>query len=284
VSNRSGVLYVVATPIGNLGDLSPRAVRVLGEVDLIAAEDTRHTGHLLAHFGISTPMVSVHEHNELEVLDRLLERLHRGESIALVSDAGTPLISDPGFPLVRAAHAAGLRVSPVPGPCALVCALSGSGLPTDRFVFEGFLPRTTDRRRARLAELADEPRTLVFYESRHRASVTLGDLARVLGEDRPALLARELTKLHESLISDTLGALRHLVAHDADQRRGEMVLVVAGRARRAGSGAHLDAEQVLRVLLEELPLKPAAALAARLTGEKKNRLYQLALQWRRSDD
>jgi 16S rRNA (cytidine1402-2'-O)-methyltransferase len=252
-------------------------------VDLIAAEDTRHTRPLLAHFGIATPMVAVHEHNELDVLDRLLGRLEGGESIALVSDAGTPLISDPGFPLVRAAHARGLRVSPVPGPSALVCALSSSGLPTDRFVFEGFLPRTADKRKRRLAELADEFRTLVFYESSHRLLATLEDLAKALGEDRPALLARELTKLHETLVSDTLGELRELVTRDPDQRRGEMVLAVAGCERDVGAAVRLDSRRVLVVLMDELPLRQAAALAARLTGEKKNRLYQLGLELRGRD-
>jgi len=283
VSNRPGVLYVVATPIGNLGDLSPRAAQVLGEVDLIAAEDTRHTRPLLAHFGIGTRMVPVHEHNELDVLDRLLERLEAGESIALVSDAGTPLISDPGFPLVRAAQARGLRVSPIPGPSALVCALSVSGLPTDRFVFEGFLPRTADRRRVRLAELADERRTLVFYESSHRLLDTLEDLARSLGAERPALLARELTKVHETLASSSLGGLLEWVGADTDQRRGEMVLVVGGAEQQSGRRTRMDAERLLRVLVEELPLKQAATLTAKLTGQKKNRLYQLALGWQRED-
>ncbi|MGD8308916.1 MAG: 16S rRNA (cytidine(1402)-2'-O)-methyltransferase [Chromatiales bacterium] len=279
MSNKPGTLFVVATPIGNLADLSPRAAEVLGAVDLIAAEDTRRTRPLLAHFGIGTPMIAVHEHNERAVLEGLLDRLERGESIALVSDAGTPLISDPGFPLVRAAHRRGIRVSPIPGPSALLGALSAAGLPTDRFVFEGFLPRSAVQRRSRLRELAGEPRTLVFFESGHRVAQAVEDMAAVLGADRPALLARELTKMFETLVAASLSELAELVRRDEDQRRGELVLVVGGAAPGPSEGVDAQAQRILRVLAGELPLKQAAALAARITGEKKNRLYRLALEW-----
>jgi len=284
VSNHPGVLYVVATPIGNLEDLSPRAVRVLREVDLVAAEDTRHTRALLSHFGVSTALMALHDHNERRVLEGLLGRLAQGDSVALVSDAGTPLISDPGFPLVRAARERGVRVCPVPGPSALLCALSAAGLPTDRFVFEGFLPRTADKRRARLEELAAESRTLVFYESSHRVLATLRDLAGQFGPGRPAVLARELTKLHETLVLASLGELEALVETDEDQRRGEIVLVVGGAEAVDPVSRAADVRRVLRVLAEELPLRQACALAARITGESKNDLYRLALAWRRTDD
>lgn len=283
MSNQPGVLYVVATPIGNLEDLSPRAARVLAEVDLIAAEDTRHTRALLSRFGISTPLLAVHEQNERRVLETVLARLHQGESVALVSDAGTPLISDPGFPLVRAAQARGIRLSPVPGPSALLCALSVAGLPTDRFVFEGFLPRTPEKRRARLVELAGDPRTLVLYESGHRLQASLADLAAVLGAGRRAVLARELTKLYETLVASSLGELEALVRGDQAQRRGEMVLVVSGAEPVELASAGADTERVLRVLSEELPLAQACGLASRITGESKNRLYRLALSWRADD-
>ncbi len=280
MSNQPGVLYVVATPIGNLEDLSPRAARVLSEVDLIAAEDTRHTRVLLSHFGISTALLAVHEHNERQALKTVLERLSRGESVALVSDAGTPLISDPGFALVRAAQECGVRLCPVPGPSALLCALSVAGLPTDRFVFEGFLPRTAEKRRARLAELAGDSRTLVLYESSHRLLASLTDLVAVLGPVRRAVLARELTKLHETLVAATLEELEALVRRDEDQRRGEMVLLVSGAEPAELASVGVDAERVLRVLAEELPLGQACALAARITGQSKNSLYRLALAWR----
>jgi 16S rRNA (cytidine1402-2'-O)-methyltransferase len=279
VSDKPGTLFVVATPIGNLEDLSPRAAAVLAGADLIAAEDTRRTRTLLSHLGAATPMVAVHEHNEREVLEQLLARLEGGESIALVSDAGTPLISDPGFPLVRAAHERRIRVSPVPGPSALLCALSAAGLPTDRFVFEGFLPRSPERRRARLETLAREARTLVFFESGHRVPASLEDMAGVLGPERPAVLARELTKVYETLVPASLGELAELVARDADQRRGEIVVVVGGAAEPSAEAVDAESERVLRVLAGELPLRQAAALAARITGVKKNRLYRLALEW-----
>lgn len=277
MTERPGVLYVVATPIGNLDDISPRALKVLAEVDLVAAEDTRHSGNLLGHFGIKTPLVSLHEHNEAERADWLIAKLKQGKCVALVSDAGTPLISDPGFDLVRAARRAGITVSPIPGACALVAALSVSGLPTDRFVFEGFLPAKSAARRERLALLSAETRTLVFYESVHRLPESLQDMAAVFGSGRTAVLARELTKLHEGVREAPLADLAEWARSDANAGKGEVVLLVAGASAGAG-GSDADAERVLKALLKELPVKQAASLAAEITGLKKNALYERALE------
>ncbi len=280
---KEGRLYVVATPIGNLQDLSPRAQATLKDCALVAAEDTRHTGALLKHFGVHTPMVSLHDHNELTRAPDLVSRLKDGASIALVSDAGTPAISDPGFELVRLAAAQGIEVVAVPGPCAMTAALSIGALPTDRFCFEGFLPARGAARRSRLEMLAAEPRTLVFYESPHRVVDTLQDCATVFGEGRPATLARELTKLHETTYRGTLGELAARAGSDADMARGEIVLVVGGAVVLAGTdgvdghGGELD--RVLVVLLDELPLKQAAGLAARLVeGVRDNEAYKRALR------
>ncbi len=276
MSNSSGVLYVVATPIGNLGDLGPRAVDTLREVELVVAEDTRHSGRLLRHFGIATPLVACHEHNERGVVDGLLARLHDGCDLALISDAGTPLVSDPGFRLVRAARAAGLRVIPVPGPCAAIAALSVAGLPTDRFAFEGFLPARRGARVARLETLASETRTLVFYEAGRRLADCLADLAELFGADRPAVLARELTKLHETVIDESLGALAARVAVEPDQARGESVLLVAGNPGQA-EGAAFEIERLLEVLLDEgIAVSRVAAIAARVSGQSKRDLYARA--------
>jgi 16S rRNA (cytidine1402-2'-O)-methyltransferase len=277
VSQRPGVLYVVATPIGNLEDISARALKVLAEVNLVAAEDTRHSGTLLGHFGIRSELISLHDHNEAERAPMLVARLMAGESVALISDAGTPLISDPGFDLVRAARAAGITVTPIPGASALVAALSVSGLPTDRFVFEGFLPAKSGARRERLEALAAEIRTLVFYESVHRLQESLQDMAAVFGPERPAVLARELTKLHEGVRESSLQALAEWAGADPAAGKGEVVVMVAGAAAEV---AALDgeAERVLKLLLAELPVKQAAALTADITGLKKNLLYDRALE------
>lgn len=284
MSIESGILYIVATPIGNLGDITHRALETLGDVDLIAAEDTRHTAGLLAHFGIKTPMISLHEHNEAQRCAEVIERLRAGHAIALVSDAGTPLISDPGYRVVSEVRAVGLRVAPVPGPSALIAALSVSGLPTDRFAFEGFLPAKAGARRARLEALREEARTLVFYESSHRVLESVADMGRCLGVDRPAVVARELTKTFEQIQAGTLGGLQDwLEAHD-DHRRGEFVVMLGGWEPEVDEGLGEEARRVMALLLDELPVKQAARLGARLLDKPKNALYQYALSLKRSPD
>lgn len=275
VSN-TAALYIVATPIGNLEDLSPRAARVLGEVAVIAAEDTRTTRKLLSHFAIATPTTALHEHNEREQVPKLLERLRRGESVALVSDAGTPLVSDPGFHLVRATRDAGIAVVPIPGPCAAIAALSAAGLPSDRFVFEGFPPEKSAARRALFRRLAREPRTLIFYESTHRIVDCLADLAAEFGAEREAVVARELTKKFETVRAGPLGVLADRIARAETPRQGEFVLLVHGAETRAGAEVS-DTERVLATLLESLPVSQAVELAARLTGQPRNALYRRAL-------
>lgn len=273
-----GVLYIVATPLGNLGDMSPRAIEVLSGVTLIAAEDTRHSAPLLRHFGVRTPCIALHEHNEREVSPAIVERLAKGDSVALISDAGTPLVSDPGYPLVHAARTHGIRVVPVPGPCALITALSASGLPSDRFVFEGFLPARSGARRTRLMELRDEPRTLIFYESPHRIIDCIDDMAAVLGAERPAVIARELTKLFETIHNDTLAGLCAWLCADTNQQKGEFVILVHGSMLERNSETEAEAERIVQILMTELPVKQAAALAAQITGLKKNALYDYALR------
>ena len=272
------VLYVVATPIGNLADISERALKVLRSVDLVAAEDTRHTKQLLMHFVINKPLFSVHDHNEHQRVEKVLAELSAGKSIALVSDAGTPLISDPGFVVVQAVRKAGFPVVPVPGACAMVAALSAAGLPTDRFCFEGFLPAKSSGRKKQLKALEQESRTLVFYESPHRVLDSLKDMAEVLGGAREITLARELTKTFETFLSGSLEEVITMVEQDANQRKGEFVLVLAGaKVESDDEEQAIAAEHVLSVLLEELPVKQAAALTAKITGLKKNALYQQAL-------
>ena len=274
-----GTLFVVATPIGNRGDLTARAREQLATADLVAAEDTRHTGAFLAQLGIPRPLLSLHEHNEAERIAELIGKLKGGANIALVSDAGTPLVSDPGYRLVAAVAAAGLSVVPLPGACAAITALSAAGLPTDRFVFEGFLPARGPKRRARLASLAAETRTLVFYEAPHRLAEALEDLAGAFGESRRAVVARELTKLHETIYRDTLGALVRLAAGDENMRRGEAVLVVAGA--EAGEGepeaAAALVDRLLLALLPALPLSRAVDVVAAATAQRRNAVYDRAL-------
>ncbi|MDH5833010.1 16S rRNA (cytidine(1402)-2'-O)-methyltransferase [Luteimonas kalidii] len=268
----AGVLHVVATPIGNLGDLSPRAQQVLREVAAVCAEDTRHTRQLFAQVGIATPLLALHEHNEDAMAQRLVARLQAGDSLALVSDAGTPLVSDPGFRLVRAAREAGIRVSPVPGPSALIAALSVAGVPSDRFAFEGFLPAKAAARRERLAALAGEPRTLVFFEASHRIDDMLGDAAQAFGDERRAVVARELTKLFETVLDGPLAALRDRVEADPDQRRGEFVVLVEGAGD--DEGARLaEGRRVYALLAAQLPPSTAAKLAAEITGAPRKTLY-----------
>ncbi len=270
----NGTLWVVATPIGNLGDLSPRALNTLRSVALIAAEDTRHTRHLLAHFGLATPLRAMHEHNEENVAAQLLKRLQAGEDIALVSDAGTPLISDPGYRLVRAARQAGLKVATLPGPSALIAALSVAGLASDRFVFEGFLPARQTARYERLASLAAETRTLIFYESSHRIRACLADAASIFGAEREATLARELTKLHETVLSMSLGELAARVAADDNQCRGELVLLVAGAKGGDEERKSCEGRRIFALLRRELPPGRAARLAAAISGAPRRILYE----------
>lgn len=270
----SGRLHVVATPIGNLEDLSPRALRVLREADLVAAEDTRHTQALLTAFGVRATMVSLHDHNEEQQIGSLLQKLREGAQVALVSDAGTPLISDPGFRLVRAAREAGMEVTPVPGACAAIAALSVAGLPSDRFAFEGFLPAKGAARRERLQALVAEPRTLVFYESSHRIDECLVDAAAVFGDGRRGVVARELTKRFETVLDGPLGELAARVAGDADQRRGEFVVIVEG-----ASGDDADANlalgrRVYALLREQMAPSQAARLAAEISGASRKALYE----------
>lgn len=273
MTHRPGQLWVVATPIGHLDDLTLRAAEVLRRVAVIAAEDTRHSAPLLARIGSSAATVALHEHNEREQCERLVERMQAGADVALISDAGTPLISDPGFRLVRAARAAGLVVSPVPGACAAIAALSVAGLPSDRFVFEGFLPPKSSARRERLQALVAEPRTLIFYESSHRIDESIADLAAVFGPAREGVIARELTKRFETILAASLGELAARVATDADQRRGEFVVLVAGAQDEQADAVLAEGRRVFALLSSELPPARAAKLAAAITGAPRKSLY-----------
>lgn len=273
---KAGCLYVVATPIGNLGDLSPRAQRVFAAVTRIAAEDTRTTGVLLSHFGIRTPLTALHEHNEARVAGALVEALLRGDSIALVSDAGTPLVSDPGFDLVRAARDAGCEVIAVPGACAAIAALSISGLPSDSFVFAGFLPAKAGARRERIRQLAREPRSVIVYEASHRIAECAEDLAQLIPARR-VLLAREISKRFEQSVQCAAQALPAWLAADANRVRGEFVLVIEG-APPSDDGPGIDAQTLLQALLAELPAARAAKVVAGLTGRPRRELYDLALR------
>ncbi len=275
--SEAGILYVVATPIGNLEDASDRARSTLASVALIAAEDTRHTRGLLAKWGIDTPLVSLHEHNEEGRIPGLLARLRAGDDLALVSDAGTPLLADPGYRLVRAVTAADLPVRPVPGPCALIAALSVAGLATDRFLFAGFLPARTAARKAALAELRTLPATLAFYEAPHRVGAVLRDAAEVLGGEREAWLGRELTKRFETHHRGSLAELAEQVRTGLAVERGEFVLLIAGADGEVERTA-VEAEALLDALLEELPASRAAKVAARVLGRPRQELYRLAMQ------
>ncbi|WP_031433888.1 16S rRNA (cytidine(1402)-2'-O)-methyltransferase [Methylomarinum vadi] len=274
-----GKLYVVATPIGNLADFSHRAVEILQQADLIAAEDTRHVKLLLQHYGISNRVVSLHQHNEDKVAPMLVEKIQQREVIALVSDAGTPLVSDPGMPLVKLARDQGIEVSPVPGACALIAALSVSGLPVTRFLFEGFLPRTAGARKAFFEEKLQETATWVFYESSHRILASLEDMLAVLPPDREIVVARELTKLHETIVKDRLMNVVERVKADENMRKGEFVVIVEGaKPETKGEGISTEERRILRVLLGQCSIKTAVAMAVEITGQRKKLLYQAALE------
>lgn len=280
IHSGAGTLYIVATPIGHLSDMSPRAVEILKAVDVILAEDTRHSQKLLRFLNIEKPLSSLHEHNERQAMAGWIEKLKQGATLALISDAGTPLIHDPGYLLVHEAHREAIRVVPIPGPCALITALCASGLPAQRFHFEGFLPSPGADRRRCLQALADAPHTLVFYETPHRILAALADMAQAFGPDREMALARELTKQYETIRHGSIADIQAFCAADSNQQRGEMVLVVAGKPRVVAADETLsaDATRVLTILLDALPTKQAVQLAVKITGEKKNKLYARATQ------
>jgi len=271
-----GILYIVATPIGNLEDFSPRAIRVLREVDYVAAEDTRHSQPLLMHFGIGTSLFPLHDYNEQQQVDKVITYLKQGKSVALISDAGTPLISDPGYRVVKQVREQGFKVVPVPGACALVAALSAAGLPSDKFIFDGFLPVKSSARQKRLQALVKEERTLIFYEAPHRILDSLDDFIAVFGAERHAVLARELTKTFETILSGSLSELKKILLTDHNQQKGEFVILVQGA--ETVDYDETKSQQVLEILLGELPVKQAANLAAKITGDSKNKLYELALR------
>ncbi|MDG2944129.1 16S rRNA (cytidine(1402)-2'-O)-methyltransferase [Exercitatus varius] len=276
--NSSGILYIVATPIGNLQDITRRALDVFAQVDLIAAEDTRHSGLLLSHYGIKKPFFALHDHNEQQKAALLVEKLQQGVHIALISDAGTPLISDPGFHVVRQCRQAGIRVVPLPGACAAITALCASGIASDRFCFEGFLPAKSKARRDKLQNLAEESRTLIFYESTHRILETLEDVEFVFGGERYAVLAREITKTWETISGDIISRLRQWLGEDPNRTKGEMVLIIEGKPKSENIEFDGQALKALQLISRELPLKKAAAIVAELYGYKKNALYQYGLE------
>ncbi len=278
MTDHNGVLYIVATPLGNLGDMTQRAIDTLQQVDLIAAEDTRHSKKLLVHFGIDKPMIAFHEHNERDRTDEILAQLRSGKRIALISDAGTPLISDPGYHLVRRVHEAAIRVVPIPGPSAVITALCTAGLATDRFCFEGFLPSKSGAREKYLAQLVQETRTLVFYESPHRLLETLRAMQEVFGPGRHITLARELTKTFETIHQDNLAHIVSWVEANPEQQKGESVLVVEGAQAEPGDVCEVDCNKLLLTLLSYMSVKDAAHHAAKLTGQSKNEMYQRALE------
>jgi len=279
----TGVLYIVATPIGNLDDISLRAIAILREVALIAAEDTRHSGQLLRHHGIDTPMLSCHEHNEQQRSEELVARLESGDDVALISDAGTPLISDPGYRLVEAARARGIRVSPIPGANSAIAALCAAGLPTDHFHFCGFLPSKGSEREARLRQWSRLEGTLVLFESSHRILRLLKEIEPVFG-DRPCVVAKELTKLHERFLAGSAAQIGRQLAADARLAKGEFVVLIDNGASPAADGLQDDDFELLSVLLDELNLKTAVKVAMRLTGKNRNQIYQQALKLRGERD
>ena len=279
----AGTLFVVATPIGNMDDISSRAVSVLQSVDLIAAEDTRHSGRLMSHFQITTPLVAYHDHGSEAQGERIFAALDEGQNVALISDAGTPLVSDPGYRLVRSARERAYKVIPLPGACAAITALSAAGLPSDRFCFEGFLPAKQSQRRKSLELLAGETRTLIFYEAPHRIVATVEDLIEVFGTEREVTLAREITKTYETVLNGNLSELLAQIKNDANQQKGEMVLVVRGFDGELQSAQEQEEERVLTLLLADLPVKQAASLAAKICGTQRNALYKKALVLKKNE-
>ena len=278
MTDLTGILYIVATPIGNLQDITQRALDTFAQVDLIAAEDTRHSGLLLSHYAIKKPFFALHDHNEQEKAHILVEKLKQGSNIALISDAGTPLISDPGFHLVRQCREAGIRVVPLPGACAAITALCASGIASDRFCFEGFLPAKSKARKDKLENIAEEDRTLIFYESTQRILDTLEDMQSVLGEERYIVLAREITKTWETITGNTIKNLREWLLEDPNRTKGEIVLIVEAKPKSDNNDEiSPQAVKALELIAEELPLKKAAAIVAELYGYKKNALYQFGL-------
>lgn len=274
---QAGTLYVVATPIGNLADMVPRAIATLQMVAVIAAEDTRHSSRLLAHFDIKTPAIAYHDHSDEHRTEQLIQRLLAGEHVALISDAGTPLVSDPGYRLVKTARQHNINVVPIPGACAMIAALSAAGLPSDRFAFEGFLPAKQVARCTQLETLTNDARTLIFYEAPHRILETLQDMLNVFGADREVVVAREITKTFETIKGGNLASMVDWVAADSNQQRGEIVLLVHGATKPENAEISAEHMRIMRVLLDELPVKQAAAMGAKITGLKKNFLYQWVL-------
>jgi len=276
MTSRNAVLYVVATPIGNLADITHRAISTLESVDVIAAEDTRHTGQLLKHLNIKNKLLSLHDHNERSQSAIIITHLEQGKSVALVSDAGTPLISDPGFFLVREVRQAGFKVVPIPGPCAMVTALSVSGIATDRFVFEGFLPPKSGARKKHLKALVNEQRSMVFYESTHRIESCLSDMKSIFGISREVTIARELTKTFETIYSNSLENTIKWMQDDHQQKKGEFVIIVSGNPQ-SSSTSDVEVDRIVDILMKQLPLAQAAAVAAEISGQRKKELYQRAL-------
>ena len=284
MDHRAGRLYIVATPIGNLQDISARAISVLKEVDKIAAEDTRHSRHLLQQLDINTHCMTLHEHNERQIAEKIIQDIQSGLNIALISDAGTPLVSDPGYFLVKLAHQENVEVSPIPGPSALITALSAAGLPTDKFCYEGFVPSKAGARKSFYAQRKKEPRTMVFYETPHRIVASLNDLCTELGEDRRVVLARELTKTFETIKNDQAKNLYNWVKADNNQQKGEIVLVVQGFKEEETETLSAETETILKILLQELSLKQAVKLTVDICGEKKKKVYNFALAIKNSHD
>ena len=272
-----GELYLVATPIGDMTDIAPRALGILSTVDIVAVEDKRRSSRLFSHFGIKTPMISYHDHSEEKQVKKIIDELLCGKSVALISDAGTPLIADPGYKLVNAAKDKSIKVSPVPGPCALIAAISASGLPSDRFIFEGFLPSKSIPRIIKIQNISADSRTIIFYEAPHRILETLIDMIKVIGPSRKIVLARELTKTYETFISGTLESVLQVIEKDLNQQKGEIVIVLAGADSSEKKIETQDSKRILSVLLEELPLKQAVSLGSKITGIQKNIFYKLAL-------